>query len=199
MKEDNLKETIRILIKDEDSLDKKIEIIKETLKDLSFGYNSTYIIKNKLKDKDQKIVTENFIKLARAYEHVTNIALMESVDEMYRGLVGELFRSMSKEHNCKTETELALVELIVHSYIRVLDGSRRINNEFNAGTISLNRTAYIAQLSKLIDRSHRQMIQSIQTLNSLKNVTTKITINADTAFIANNQQLNNTNEINDAK
>ena len=186
-----------IELNDNDTIGKKIDVIKKSLHSISFGYDAEYIVRHVIKSGEDN--GGAYTDLARIYEHITNAGLIETIDERYRGMVRELYRKLLKENNCKTELEKALVEITVNSYVRILDGSRRINNEFNAGTISLNRTAYIAQISKLKDRSHRQMIQSIQTLNSLKNVTTKITINADTAFIANNQQLNNTNEINDAK
>lgn len=135
--------------------------------------------------------TNSLLDLARVYENESQVALMESLDGKYRSLAREMTQTIILEQNCITEIEKGLAELTVNAYIRVLDNSRRINNEFNAGTITPNRTLYIAQLSKQIDRSNRQYIQAILTLSQIKNPIIKMNIKAETAFISQNQQINN--------
>lgn len=138
-----------------------------------------------------KEMSPNLLNLCRLFESESQVALMESLDEKYRGLAKEMTRTIIQEQNCITEIEKSLAELAVNAYIRVLDNSRRINNEFNAGTITQNRTLYIAQLSKQIDRSNRQYIQAILTLNQIKNPIIRMNIKTETAFISQNQQINN--------
>jgi hypothetical protein len=84
---------------------------------------------------------------------------------------------------------------MVNAYIRVLDNSRRLNNELNGQNITPNRNIYIANLSKQIDRANRQYISALLTLKQLKSPNVEMNIKTNNAFISNNQQINvNKNE-----
>jgi uncharacterized protein (DUF736 family) len=115
---------------------------------------------------------------------------MESFTEQYQMLGREMTETMIKEFDCSNEAEKALSELAVNAYIRVIDNSRRLNNQLEATDITHNRNVYIENLSKQIDRANRQYISALMTLKQLKAPQIEMNIKANTAFISNNQQVN---------
>lgn len=130
------------------------------------------------------------LKYLRIIENESHVALMESVNENYQMMSKEMSIQMIKEFDCKNEAERSLVKLIVNAYIRVLDNSRRLNNELNGQNITPNRNIYIANLSKQIDRANRQYISALLTLKQLKAPNVEMNIKTNNAFISNNQQIN---------
>ncbi|MBU3669073.1 MAG: hypothetical protein FGM57_03900 [Candidatus Taylorbacteria bacterium] len=136
--------------------------------------------------------------IMRILETDTHFGLMEAVSEQYRGTVKELAIRFIIDYNCATSLEKAIANDIAHSYIKILDNSRRLNNEFNCKEITRNRTAYISVLSKQVDRANRQFINSIFALKQLKSPTLEMTIKTNNTFIANNQQINNEKKNNEA-
>lgn len=169
------------------------EKMKEILKIFGHSFETRSIlteIKANLKDNKDKELSENVGKLMRVYESQTHYSLIESFDERYRGLAKELAQKLIFENNCQSETEKTLAEVMVNAYIRLLDCSRRLNNELNAREITPNRNQYIGNLSKQVDRAHRQYIQSLTALKQFKNPSVELKINATNAFLSNNQQVN---------
>ena len=130
--------------------------------------------------------------LMRMLEVDTQWNLAEVFDERYRGMVMEMSKQIIKEYDCATHAEKMLAEIVVNSFARVLDSSRRLDSELgNAGTvINENRTKYLSVLSKLHDRSNRQFLSAIMTLKQMKAPSIEMNIKANTAFIAQNQQVN---------
>jgi hypothetical protein len=150
--------------------------------------------------KEKKEARKELDKITRnvlfALEVDTHGALMASFDQPFRGMAKELSKQIIIEYNCKTHAEKMLVEIIVNGFIRTIENSNRFNNTMNAGEyITPNRTNYLAMLSKQIDRSQRQYLSALMTLKQLKAPTIEMTIKANTAFIAQNQQ-NNANQPN---
>ena len=120
----------------------------------------------------------------------SHFALMESVDEKYRGFAKELSVQLVDEYKCTTSLEKALIEVIAGSFIRIIDNSRRLNNELGASSITPNRNIYIANLSKQLDRSNRQFQSAISTLKQLKAPSIELNIKTKNTFISQNQQIN---------
>ena len=185
------------------------EAKKTIMECVTFPDNKNALIKELLEDiipkctdrkhPEHKQATEKFhekaILLMRIFENESHVALMESMDEKYRMMAKELVDNMIHEFDCQNEAEKGLVQIIVNSYIRNIDDSRRLNNELNAKEISSNRNNYIANLSKQIDRSNRQYISTLLTLKQLKAPQVEMNIKAKNAFMSNNQQINvNKNE-----
>lgn len=141
-------------------------------------------------EKATKQFHEKGMLLLRIFENESHVALMEAVDENYRMMGKEMSDQMMHEFDCKNEAERSLVKLIVNAYIRVLDNSRRLNNELNGQNITPNRNIYIANLSKQIDRANRQYISALLTLKQLKAPNIEMNIKTNNAFISNNQQIN---------
>ncbi|MEO5646177.1 MAG: hypothetical protein ABIO57_03730 [Candidatus Paceibacterota bacterium] len=137
-----------------------------------------------------KEIQDKAMELMRIFEGVTHLGLMETFTEKYRMFAREMAKTMIVELNCSNEAERALAELAVNAYVRVIDNSRRLNNEYESREITPNRNVYIANLSKQIDRANRQYLSAIMTLRQLKSPTVEMTIKANTAFVSHNQQVN---------
>lgn len=142
------------------------------------------------REKATKKFHEKGMLLLRIFENESHVALMESVDENYRMMGKEMSDEMMQEFDCKNEAERSLVKLMVNAYIRVLDNSRRLNNELNGQNITPNRNIYIANLSKQVDRANRQYISALLTLKQIKSPNVEMNIKTNNAFISNNQQIN---------
>jgi hypothetical protein len=175
----------------------KDSLLKELSEDIIPKYMDNKHPENK---KATELFNEKALLLMRIFENETHVALMESVDEKYRMMARELTNKMIQEFVCTNEAEKGLVGLMVNAYIRTIDDSRRLNNELNAREITPNKNNYIANLSKQIDRANRQYISALLTLKQLKAPQIEMNIKANTAFVSNNQQINNLdNKNNEAK
>ncbi len=145
-------------------------------------------------EKDRKEIDMNVRNKVSDLLHVlsldSHLALIESVDEKYRGFAKDLSMQLINEYKCTTSLEKALVEVITGSFIRVLDSSRRLNNELNCRDITPNRNIYIGNLSKQLDRSNRQFQNALLTLKQLKTPSIEMNIKTKNAFISQNQQIN---------
>jgi len=119
-------------------------------------------------------------------------ALAWGIKEEYRPLAIEFANELAKEYQCKTPSEKSLSQVVVNSYIRLFDDSRRYDGCADAGEyLSEARTKHLAMLSKQIDRANRQFLNALMALKQLKNPPIQVTVKTNTAFIAQNQQLNN--------
>ncbi len=138
----------------------------------------------------QKRFTEKAMLLLRIFENDSHVGLMETFTEKYQMLSREMTETMIKEYNCTNEAEKALAELAVNAYIRVIDNSRRLNNMLEMRETTQLINGYFSILSKQIDRANRQFISALLTLKQLKSPQIEMHIKSNTAFIAQNQQIN---------
>ena len=139
-------------------------------------------------EETQKLFREASIILGLDNHH----ALISAMREDYRPLAIEFANNLAKEFDCKTPSEKALSQVIVSAYLRLLDDTRRYNNCSDAGEyISDDRTKHLAMLSKQMDRANRQFISALTALRQFKSRPIQISVKTGTAFIAQNQQLNN--------
>jgi hypothetical protein len=191
-------EDVKLLILNNELL--PIRTIDSTLKKLS-----TKIIPNYYNEKNKKKKDEIWEKLREAsgdvmygLETETHVLLMESVDRNYMLLAKDFSDQIIKDYSCTTSIEKALAEVITNAYIRILDNSRRLNNELNADQITQNRNIYFANLSKQLDRAHRQFDSAIFSLRQLKQPNVEVSVKATNAFLSQNQQIN-VNENNEKK
>lgn len=150
------------------------------------------------------------LEVMMALETDTHWALMESFYSQYRGLVKEFSSQLIKDYNCDTIAEKALAEIIANAFIRVIDNSRRLNNQLGdpggGQPITENRTKYLTMLSKQVDRANRQFLNALVTLKQLKVPTIEMNIRTKNTFVAQSQQINTNqpaesskNENNEAK
>ena len=163
------------------------------LKELGGDILPKFIDGNQKEQKEARnLLEEKSLKAMMALGVETHFPLIETVGEGYRPLVMEFSRYLISELDCKTTHEKALAQLVVNAYIRVIDNSRRLNNELGGPgqEINENRTKYISMLSIQIDRANRQFLNALVTLKQLKAPAIEMNIKAKTAFIAQNQQIN---------
>ncbi len=149
----------------------------------------------------QKRILDEAMNIMRAFETETQVGIMEAVNKQYQSLAKELSRQIIKDYNCKTSIEKTLANNIAHSYIKILDGSRRLNNDLGkpGQEINENRTKYLTMLSKQTDRAQRQFLAALMTLKQIKAPLVEMNIKATNAFVAQNQQINADKKINEAK
>ena len=108
-----------------------------------------------------------------------------------RATVLDLARRLTEELDCKNASERGLVGLMVSAYGRMLDFQRKLNHAvLNCKNLSHEKNGFFMLLSREIDRAHRQYIAALGMLQSIKQPPIKISLKTDTAFIAQNQQLN---------
>jgi hypothetical protein len=147
--------------------------------------------------KDVKATME---KVSMVYSQESGYALLISVNTSYRGFALQLRESLRKEFNCKTASEIALVDHAVNAHIRELSNSTLLDLRNTPKWISREKVALLNFYSKEIDRAHRQFISAIETLKSMKQPALKVNIKTQNAFVAQNQQNNNHSEqINESK
>ncbi len=125
--------------------------------------------------------------------------LAETVADCYRPLIIESARQIEKEYKCKAPSERMLAGIIANAFVRVIDNSRRLDNELgDAGqSITENKTKYLTMLSKQVDRANRQFLNALMTLKQLKAPAIEMHIKAKNAFVSQNQQINVTKENNE--
>ncbi len=138
-------------------------------------------------EESQEVLNRVFLSLGIE----THAGLMECFSKRYWGMATELSSQVIKEYECTTHAEKMLAESAVGAFMRYLDASRRLNNCLDVDLyITPNKTAYMAMLSKERDRAHRQFLNSLATLKQFKAPAIEMNIKSNTAFIAQNQQIN---------
>lgn len=126
-----------------------------------------------------------------AFEVDTQMAMMESFGERFRGSAKEVCKQFICDFDCKSNTEKIMAETAAIAFMRYLDASRRFNNCLEASTdLSAAKTAFLAMLSKERDRAHRQYLSTVLTLKQMKSPTLEMNIRTKNTFIAQNQQVN---------
>lgn len=125
-----------------------------------------------------------------------NGALMITViGEQYRTFGIDMLKKLQAEYNCAATSEQATVELIVISFIRVLELQRRINNYINDQMSKLD-ILFFAILSKELDRANRQYSAALQTLRMLKQPSLNVNIKTNTAIVGQNQIIQENQNVN---
>jgi hypothetical protein len=137
----------------------------------------------------------DYLKVSMTLGLDTHLPIANSVSEKYRPFLINIIEDIEKEYECNTAIEKSLAEIIASSHVRIIYLSDVLNNN-----ISLDKVNFVSIISKELDRTHRQLINSISTLRQIKMPSIPFNVIAKTAFIAQNQQINNfekKNEIND--
>lgn len=128
----------------------------------------------------------NFFKAMTLTEFENGILMFTIVPEQYRTFAIDMMRQLQKEFNCLLTSEKATTELIVLSFVRVLELQRRINGYIN-DQLSKTDVTFFAILSKELDRANRQYLSALQTLRMLKQPSLNVNIKTNTAIVGQNQ------------
>jgi hypothetical protein len=139
-------------------------------------------------------MSNNIEKVSLALSLETGHILAESVPTRYRPFALQLKSDLEKEFDCKTASEIALVDQAVNAHIRKLSYSKLMEGHKEPEWLSHERVAFLNFYSKEVDRSHRQFISAIETLKLMKQPTLRVNIKTNNAFVSENQQFNNIKE-----
>ena len=124
----------------------------------------------------------------------THYPLSEIVEKEYRPQIIEFSRQLIQDYGCETSGEKALAEVIVNAYARTLRYSRLLTAATFTSVCRGDAGLYSA-LGKEIDRANRHFITALMTLKQFKAPSLEINVNTKTAFVAQNQQINATQNI----
>lgn len=177
------------------------EIVRQFLaKDLKFqGHPNTMLeqLVEAIPDAQQGKNMKHYDELLQISTQIVNlenhVLLFKTTTESYRTFAIEFADRLSAEYECASPSEKALVQIITSSYIRTLQYAEMLSINTSGGgkPITQERNNYYNFLSKEIDRAQRQYVTGLQTLKQLKSPNLPVTIKTKNAFIAENQQVNN--------
>lgn len=116
----------------------------------------------------------------------------------YHPTLLEMRRRVAEDYDCKTSLESMLADRIVANYWRAMRNDTLLNHyiENEDGSFSYNQLKVnaIREFNRGIDRADRQLNADIILLKELKQPKLNIKVSAETAYIAQNQQVVNPTE-----
>jgi hypothetical protein len=145
--------------------------------------------KKKLNDK----VSKKLEQVSAIYSLDNHYLSAETLDkDKYRTLMMEIANQLTAEYDCKTTTEKMLVETAAVAFCHSLEYGLKLSNILRMDNTSHEKNNYYAMVSKEVDRSTRQYITALNTLKRIKQPPVQVVFKSTNAFVANNQQINAT-------
>lgn len=147
-------------------------------------------------------------KYIRSYSKVrnldTHVLLSRGVDPEHLPMVLGVIDELTAEYEVKKPQDKAYVQMAALAYSRYISNLDEYNQWKNHEYNSNERVGYMNMVSKDIDRAFRQYNAVINYFEMKKRPPLQVTVKANTAFVAQNQQnLSSSNplddEINDPK
>lgn len=120
----------------------------------------------------------------------SHLPLVESVASRYRSLVIEMAEQLIKEFNCETHSERAIAQVAAVSYVRFMALSKTLNQVTEIEFLQHATTGYYGMIGREVDRAERRFRTTIMTLKQMKYPTMNLQLKVNTAFVAQNQQIN---------
>lgn len=130
-------------------------------------------------------------KLSKVLGLDTKHHLTEAVRDDFIPFAIEMCQSLEKEYEVQTPSEKALVQATVLAYCQMQECSRLFLSRLSPEYLSHEKAHYLSITSKGIDIAYRRFIQGIQMLKQIKMPPLKVNIKTGNAFLAQNQQINN--------
>lgn len=146
--------------------------------------------KDRIPDKINKVILKSADELVMAKGIGTLLGITETVGERYRPLVISVARQLTEEYKCETPSEKALVEVAAGAYVRIIEYSRRLHNSIGTEYLSSEKNGYYSLMSKEVDRATRHFQSALTTLKHMKTPPMSVKVTTQTAFLAQNQQIN---------
>lgn len=172
-----------------------LEILWKQVAEIARAYSG--VRKNsKRAEEFRKNFGEKYIPLLHSYELEKFDLLLDSFPKKYRALALKFVQQVIKEYDCKAPSEIALAEIVASAYIRQLRVTSRLYAGIEDDFLNTEKNSFTAILSKELDRAVRTYIIAITTLKHIKNPPIELKVKATTAFIAENQQVNVSNNQN---
>jgi len=120
-------------------------------------------------------------------EFDNGVLLINTVPVRYRTLGIHMLRQLQKDYNCILISERATAELVVLSYIHILELQRKLDHYLDEGSLTKTDARYYAILSKDLERATRQYLSELQMLKTLKLPPLKVNIKTNTAIVGEHQ------------
>lgn len=121
-------------------------------------------------------------------------------DTKFSNTLVKIRKELAEEHQCKNASELMLVDRITTAYWRGMRYEMYLNrliekepDKFSFDQLKIN---IIKELHKGIELSNRQFETGLTLLKNLKQPKLNVRVTADNAYVAQNQQVINTDEVN---
>jgi len=150
--------------------------------------------KSKLTPREEKRKDELRLEIGMIYGLKNGAWVVNLGHSKYYKSLATIRSSLIKEYNCKTPLELMLVDRIVASYWRAMRCDTIFNHfiEKEDGSYSFNqlKVNVMKEFNKALELSSRQLNANIILLKELKQPKLNVKVRTDSAFIAQNQQLN---------
>lgn len=137
----------------------------------------------------------NLFRAMTLVEFDNGTLMFTIVPEQYRTFAIDMMRQLQKEYDCVLISEKATTELIVLSYVRILELQRRING-YISSQLSQTDILFFSTLSKELDRANRQYLSALQTLRMLKQPSLNVSIKTNMAIVGQNQLIQENQNVN---
>lgn len=181
-------EDLEQILKSDMRLNASPAVVKATVTKLLNQYqNADEEKKQELNEK----YTEKTLQALAIYNLENHVLLVDTTtSEEHRTFAIEMATEIIKEYDCKTAVEKTLAHTITSAYIRAMEYSKLLSRVSNMEFISDTKIRYYGMLGKEIDRANRQYISGLSTLALMKAPRLAVTVKTKNAFVANNQQIN---------
>ncbi len=180
-------------------VDKKVAHWREAYDDESFSEEELY-------DREQTM-NKVLLKASGLMNLETHIHTSRTVREMYRPLVVDTTKKLIIEYQAESPSEIMLAQLAASAYGRYIEYTTQFVRHGQQDRISDTQNTFYSLFSKESDRAFRQFQSALSMLKQMKSPALNVTVKTNTAFVAQNQQVNATAdnnkpheyEINEAK
>ena len=121
-------------------------------------------------------------------------------DKKFSDALVNIRKGLLEEHQCKTPSELMLADRIVTAYWKGMRYEMYLHRlaepEPDKFLLTEAKMKIITELHKGIELANRQFETSLTMLKNLKQPRLNVRVTADNAYLAQNQQVINTDEVN---
>lgn len=144
----------------------------------------------KLLENGKRITSDtDMFRALSLFEFDKGVLMAMAIPELSQSFALEFSRNLQKEHQCNTQAEKSLCEIIAINFVRVLEIQRKVNSRYNQQGLGKIDIEYLAVLSKELDKAQGHYLKSLQLLKTFKQPNLEVNINANTALIAQNQMI----------
>lgn len=144
----------------------------------------------------EKAMQEKISKAVKAIGMDNFYQLADSLPAKYSSILIDLARRTVSDYDCKTAAEKGLAQIMANAFGRILFLSEHLATVENLRYVRSEWNGFYSAIGKEIDRATRQYTSALMALKQLKSPALKLSIKADSAFIAENQQLNDNRKLN---
>lgn len=179
-------EIAREMVRDARAMCDPVSIFKELDKSLKEYHD----YKGTDKDKKLKEINDKYASAIYVFALDNHYAATDTVKKEYKPMVIEIANQFVAEYRCTNPSEKALADLAASAYCRYIQYSSHFQNISNIEWLSSEKNGLYANYSKEVDKAYRQFLTAIMTLKQMKSPISQINVRTNTAFVAQNQQVN---------